>query len=54
MLSHQWQETIAIWRDPVSHQFDNEFWQPLEEEVEITRRELERLIETIKIVDRLK
>lgn len=54
MLSHQWQETVTIWRDPVSHRFDNEFWQPLEIEVESMRRELERLIETVKIVSREK
>lgn len=54
MLSHQWQETVTIWRDPVSHRFDKEFWQPLEIEVETTRRELEQLIKIVKIIDREK
>jgi hypothetical protein len=53
-LLQKWRETIKVWDDPLSRQFEQEFWQPLETEVAATRRELERLNEVITIIKREK
>jgi hypothetical protein len=46
-VCQRWQGTTALWNDPVRWQFEREFWQPLEDQVPLTLREMERLAEVI-------
>jgi hypothetical protein len=46
-LRQRWQGTTALWNDPMRWQFEQEFWQSLENQVPITLKEMERLAEVI-------
>ena len=46
-LRLRWQETISLWNDPVRWDFEKEYWTPLETQVPITQREMERLAQVI-------
>ncbi|MBC7264335.1 MAG: hypothetical protein H5T64_08235 [Chloroflexi bacterium] len=46
-LRQRWEETKAMWNDPVRWQFEREFWQPLESQVPIILKEMERLAQVI-------
>jgi RNAse (barnase) inhibitor barstar len=47
-LSHQWQATSDQWRDASQQEFDQHVWQPLEQQVRLTRRELDNLISVLE------
>ena len=42
-LRLKWQETQLIWNDSVRRDFDENLWQPLETQVEVAHRALDRL-----------
>ena len=46
-LCQRWDETKQIWDDSVQRQFEKEFWQPLDVQVNVTQRELERLARVV-------
>jgi hypothetical protein len=46
-LRQRWEETKALWNDPVRWQFEREFWQPLESQMLTTQKEMERLAQMI-------
>ncbi len=46
-VRQRWQGTTALWNDSVHRQFEREFWQPLEDQVPATLKEMERLTEVI-------
>ena len=46
-LRQHWQVTTEVWNDPVRWQFEKEFWQPLEIQVNTTRENMKRLVNII-------
>lgn len=42
-LRSRWEETRAHWQDEVAQEFEDQSWQPLEMQVQITLRGIERL-----------
>ncbi|MFQ5856286.1 MAG: hypothetical protein ACE5LU_11645 [Anaerolineae bacterium] len=46
-LDQRWEETKAVWNDPVRRRFEKEHWTPLERQVQATQREMERLAQVI-------
>ncbi|MEW6403837.1 MAG: hypothetical protein AB1649_18735, partial [Chloroflexota bacterium] len=46
-LRQRWEDTKAVWNDPVQRHFDKEYWTPLESQTQTTLQEMERLTETI-------
>ena len=46
-LNLRWQETTALWNDPVRRHFEREFWQPLEGQWQPTVTDMERLAQVI-------
>jgi len=46
-LRQQWEATSAVWNDPVSRNFQQNHWAPLEAQVQATGREMERLAQVI-------
>jgi len=47
LLRQRWQGTTVLWNDPMRWQFEREFWQPLEDQVPVTLREMEQLAKVI-------
>jgi|GEM_PF-854839 len=46
-LHLHWNETKSLWTDSVQLTFEQTYWQPLEQQVRTTQRELEHLAEVI-------
>jgi hypothetical protein len=46
-LRQRWESTSAVWNDPVSRSFAQDYWAPLEEQVQATGREMDRLAQVI-------
>ena len=46
-LRQRWQGTTVLWNDPMCRQFEREFWQPLEDQMPATLKEMERLAQVI-------
>ena len=46
-LRQRWEATSAVWNDPVSRSFEKDYWAPLEEQVQATGREIDRLAQVI-------
>jgi hypothetical protein len=46
-LRQRWADTAAVWNDPVRWDFEKQYWQPLEAQVQATQREMERLAQVI-------
>lgn len=42
-----WKDATQLWNDPVQHKFEQEFWIPMEGQVQATQRELERLAQIV-------
>jgi hypothetical protein len=42
-LRFRWDETIAVWNDPVRHDFEELHWQPMQERVLAALRAMDRL-----------
>jgi hypothetical protein len=38
-----WQETQAVWNDPVRREFEQQFWEPFQEQILSALRAVERL-----------
>ena len=51
-LSIRWQATRAAWDDPVSHDFEKKVILPLDQQLQRTRRELERLFQVVQQAQR--
>ena len=43
LIQQRWKKTITLWDDGGRYQFEREYWQPLETEMAMTLREMERL-----------
>jgi hypothetical protein len=46
-LLGRWDATKAVWNDPVQRDFEEQYWQPLEQHVHATQQEMARLAEVI-------
>lgn len=46
-LAQRWEETKAVWNDPVRRRFEKEYWIPLENQTRTTLKEMERLGQVI-------
>lgn len=46
-LSQRWEEVKEVWRDPVRHSFEKEYWATLENPTQSTLKEMERLARVI-------
>jgi hypothetical protein len=46
-LREHWEETRLIWSDPVCEAFENDFLQPLEQQIHATIRATDRLAATL-------
>jgi hypothetical protein len=46
-LRQNWESTRAVWNDPVSWNFEKEYWVPLEAQIQATQREMEQLAQVI-------
>lgn len=46
-LYQRWEETKAVWNDPVRRRFEKEHWMPLENQTQVTLKEMERLAQVI-------
>lgn len=47
-LAQHWQATRTQWRDATQEDFAQQHWLPLEQQVRLTRRELEHLLAVIE------
>jgi len=47
-LGRQWQISSEQWLDEVRQAFDQQYWQPLEQQVGLTERELQKVVEVIE------
>lgn len=52
-LENRWDETRQLWRDSAADHFATYFWEPLERETERFLRELERLMQTLEVAQRI-
>ncbi len=46
-LHQRWEQTQSVWNDPVSRAFEQDYLIPLEQQVLVTQREMERLAQVI-------
>ena len=47
ILHQRWEQTRAVWNDPVAWSFEKEHWSPLEQQVRATQQDLERLKQVV-------
>lgn len=47
VLRQRWEDTTAVWNDPVRWSFEKEHWTPLDEQAQATQREMEQLARVI-------
>jgi hypothetical protein len=43
LVSQQWEQTKAVWNDLVRHHFERDYWQPLNQQLKLTQRALDKL-----------
>jgi hypothetical protein len=46
-LRQRWESIKVVWNDPVSRDFEKNYWAPVEGQVRATQREMERLAQVI-------
>jgi hypothetical protein len=46
-IRQQWQKTTGCWNDPVRWRFEQDFWQPLENDMSAALQAMERLAHVI-------
>ncbi len=46
-LHQQWEQAKALWNDPVRWNFEQEHWEPLERQAQMTLQEMTRLAEML-------
>ena len=46
-LQQRWEAAKAVWNDSVQRKFEQEYWEPLDRQVHVTRQEMARLAELI-------
>ena len=46
-LHQRWEDTKAIWNDPVQRHFEKEYWTPLEGQTQATLKEMGQLAQVI-------
>ncbi len=46
-LRLRWEGTRALWSDSVQHDFEVQYWTPLERQVQVTHREMQALSEMV-------
>jgi len=46
-LRQRWEDTTAVWNDPVRWSFEKEHWTPLDAQAQATQREMEQLAQVI-------
>lgn len=46
-LRSRWEAAQSVWNDPVQRKFEQEYWQPLEQQVHATRQQMAHLAEVI-------
>ncbi|MDZ7379871.1 MAG: hypothetical protein ONB06_11080 [candidate division KSB1 bacterium] len=46
-LGRRWEDTRAVWNDPIAWHFVKEYWDVLEPQVPATQREMEHLAQVI-------
>ncbi len=51
-LARAWAESEQKWNDPVRHDFDNNYWQPLAQETQSTTKAMDRLAQVLAQVRR--
>jgi hypothetical protein len=47
-LERQWQMSSEQWHDEVRQAFDQQYWQPLEQQVGLTKHELQKVVAAIE------
>lgn len=47
VLHQRWEQTRAVWNDPVARSFEKEHWTPLEQQTRTTQQEMERLAQVV-------
>lgn len=52
-LDGEWDETREAWHDSTTDYFAAHFWEPLEGETDRFTRELERLMQTLEMAQRI-
>ena len=51
-LQRKWHASRDLWNDPMRRQFEREFWQPLETQMQATLKEMERLAKVVSQTQR--
>lgn len=46
-LQQRWQDSRALWNDPVARSFEKERWTPLEQQSRAAQQEMERLAQVV-------
>ncbi len=52
ILAQRWAATQAVWRDSVSREFSLQYWEPLDRQVYIVAREMDKLGQVMAEVQR--
>ena len=47
MLRQRWEETKPLWNDAVRWSFEKKYWTPLQQQTELTAKEMERVAQVI-------
>lgn len=47
VVQQRWEQTKAVWNDPVAWSFEQERWAPLEQQTRAVRQEMERLAQVV-------
>lgn len=52
VLRQRWEHAKTLWNDPVRWSFEKDHWVPLENQVQATQREMERVAQVISQAQR--